>query len=163
MDDDALDKLLQQLVVRITGLDTNMVRPRWQATVPTEPPVGTNWCAIGIMSSTPDAGPWIGYDPQNNVGLYARHETLELVATFYGPNSKQYAAILRDGLAVPQNTDVLRANDMAFVACGPIRTAPDFVNQQWRKRQDMGITLRRQVRRSYQIRKHRDCRRSPDR
>lgn len=151
LDDDSLDLVLQQLVVGITALDINMVRPRWQQVVPIQPAPSVDWCAIGVVSATADAGPWIGYDPQNNVGPYTRHETLELVATFYGPNSKRNAAFLRDGLAIPQNTDVLRANDMAFVSCGSIRAAPAFVNEQWIKRQDIPVTLRRKVTRSYQI------------
>lgn len=151
LDDDQLDALIQGLVTACTGIDGSLVRPRWQASPPKQPLVNVNWCAIGITGSSVDAGPVITYDPINNVGPYARHETLDLVATFYGPNSKQYCALLRDGLAIPQNTDVLRANDMAYVSCGPIRTYPELVNEVWRKRQDMGVTLRRKVTRTYQI------------
>lgn len=150
-DDDALDAILQALVTGITGLDPTAVRPRWQPNVPKVLNPSGNWCAIGVMSSTPDDGPWIGYDPANNVGPYVRHEQLEVVATFYGPLAKTNAAILRDGLAVPQNTESLRAQDMAYVSTGAIHTAPELVNQQWVRRQDMGITLRRKVSRTYQI------------
>ncbi len=151
LDDDSLDALLQGLVVGCTGLDGSLVRPRWQAAAPKQPPTNVNWCAIGVMTFDPDDGPWIAYDPSNDVGLYYRHETLNVVATFYGPNAGQYAGILRDGLAIPQNTDVLRANAMAYVACGTIRNAPELVNEVWRKRKDMPITLRRKITRSYQI------------
>lgn len=151
LDDDALDMLLQSLVTQITGLDTNFVRPRWQSVSAKEPAIGADWCAISVLDSEADAGPTIGYGPDGNVGTYTRHETLSVVATFYGPNSKSFAAILRDGLAIPQNTDVLRDNAMAYVSCGRIINAPELLNQVWQKRHDISITIRRQIVRSYNI------------
>lgn len=150
MDDEALDIFLQNLIVGITGMPGALVRARWQTTIPQQPPVGTNWCAIGVISETPDDGPWIDYDPNNLVGIYTRHTDLEVLSTFYGPASKQNCALLRDGLAIPQNCEVLRANVMDYVSCGRIQHAPEFVNQQWIGRSDMTINLRRKVTRDYQ-------------
>jgi len=151
LDDDALDALLEGVVAQITTLPNTLVFPRWQPTPPKQPAANVNWCAFGIMLSTPDEGPAIGYDPVNDCGTYQRHEQLDVLASFYGPNAKQYAALLRDGLAIPQNCEQLTANDIAFNGCGPIRPAPELVNQQWIKRQDMGITLHREVNRTYAI------------
>jgi hypothetical protein len=150
-DDDALTAILQGMVVGITGLDGTLVRPRWQPVIPKMPEPSTSWCAIGVSTTVPDDGPYIGYDPLNDVGPYIRHETIELACTFYGPQAKQYVSILRDGLGIPQNTDVLRANNMAWVSCGPIQQVPELFNQQWIRRQDMTVTLRREVTRTYNI------------
>ena len=151
LDDAALDNFLQTMVVNITGLPASYVRPRWQSTTPVQLEQGTNWCAIGIMDSSIDDGPYITYDPIGLTGTYTRHETLNLLASFYGPNSKQFAAILRDGIAVPQNIEVLLANAMAYVECGNIRNSPELINNKWIKRQDMSIVIRRKITRSYAL------------
>jgi hypothetical protein len=151
LDDDALDAVFQQLIVAITELDGSLVRPRWQPTVPTRPEPSVNWCAIGVLSSTADDGPFITYDPATDSGPYSRHETLDVLASFYGPFSKTNAALLRDGIAVPQNTEFLNQFAMRYVSCGSIRNLPEFVNQQWNRRQDISITFRRKIDRTYAI------------
>lgn len=151
IDDAALDAVLQSLVVGVTGLDGTMVRPRWQATVPKEPEVGVNWCAIGVATSDVDAGPWIAFDPVKFIGLYWRHEEFEVLASFYGPASKTNAALLRDGLGIVQNLEALLPYAMRAIDNGPIRAVPDLVNQQWRKRQDMLVRFRRKIERTYAI------------
>lgn len=150
-DDTALDAIFQSLVTNVTGLPSDMVRPRWQPTTPKQPEPSINWCAIGIISAAPDDGPWISYDPAHNVGPLFRHEQLEVLSSFYGPNSKTFAALLRDGLSVPQNCEVLLASLIRFVSSDVIRAAPEFINQQWVKRQDMMLTFRRKIERTYLI------------
>jgi hypothetical protein len=151
LDDDALDDVFALLITTITGLDGSLVRPRWQPQVPTRPEPSVNWCAIGVIHSTPDDGPYITYDPATDSGPYSRSETLDVLASFYGPLSKTYAAMLRDGVAVPQNTESLLQYSIRYVACGAIRNLPEFVNQQWNRRQDIGITFRRKIDRTYAI------------
>jgi len=151
-EDDALDDLLQALVAGVTGLDGTLVRPRWQPTVPKQPDPGTNWCALGITVQTPDAGPAIQHDPAGDGSdTYNRHQDIELLCSFYGPAAKGYAQRLADGMAIPQNHEQLGLNDMAFVSAGEIRAAPDFVNQQWVRRYDMTLALRRKITRTYQV------------
>ena len=99
------------------------------------------------------AGIW--HDGSGNGGLgldiVTRHETLEVLASFYGPQSQAYAAYLRDGLSLPQNTEGLAAIHIRWVECGPSRSAPEFVNQQWVRRQDVSLTFRRKTHRAYGI------------
>jgi hypothetical protein len=150
-DDSELDAILQPLVVAITGLDGSLVRPRWQTVVPKMPEPTVNWCAIGVMTETPNGGPQFQYVPGIDAGTFKEHQALDIAASFYGPAAKQYAARLRDGLRVPQNTDTLRANDMGFVGTGTIRTAPEFINQQWYRRCDLPVSLRRKITRQYAV------------
>ncbi len=151
-EDDALDNLLQELVAGVSGLSGSLVRPRWQPTVPKQPEPTVNWCALGITVQTNDAGPAIQHDPAGDgQDEYQRHQDIELLCTFYGPAAKGYAQRLADGLAIPQNREQLGINDMAFVSAGEIRAAPDFVSQQWARRYDLTVLLRRKISRTYAV------------
>lgn len=151
-EDDALDDLLQALVAGVTGLPGAMVRPRWQSTVPKQPEPSVNWCALGVDVQENDASPAIQHDPDGDGSdTYIRHQDIELLCTFYGPAAKGYAQRLADGLAMPQNSEQLGLNDMAFVSAGEIRAAPDFVNQQWVRRYDIKLALRRKITRTYPV------------
>lgn len=152
-EDDALDDLFADVVAGVTGLDRDqMVRPRWQRTPPAEPAIDVNWCAVGVMDSDPDANAWIGHDHAGNGSdRMQRHEQIEVLASFYGPNAKGYASLLRDGLAVTQNREALYAAGIAYVEAGRIIAAPDLANQQWRRRFDITLTFRRQVNRTYPV------------
>ena len=146
VDDDAIDTLLQALVVGITGLDGTLVRPRWQPISAKQPEPSANWCAIGVMSDAPDDGPFIDDD-----GVLTRHEDVTALASFYGPLAKTYAGILRDGLSVPQNLEPLGVFAMSLIDTGPIVAANEMLNQTWIKRRDMTLHLKRKVTRTYAI------------
>lgn len=153
--DEALEDIFTAFVSGITGLSGSSVRPRWQPTPPKIPEASVDWCSLGIMDSTADAGPYIQHNGAGQSGTgqddIQRHEDIEVMCSFYGPNSFRYAAMLRDGAGIEQNIDVLRTHSIAFVECGPIRTLPEFFNQQWIKRGDISVFFRRQIKRSYGI------------
>ncbi|ERJ35935.1 putative bacteriophage protein [Burkholderia sp. AU4i] len=151
-EDDALDDLVHDLVAGVTALPPDLVRPRWQPVVAKQPEPGVNWCAFGIQTQTPDASPAIVHNGANEGSdTYIRHQDLEVLCTFYGPAAKGYAQRLADGLALPQNREQLQLLDMAFVNVSEIRAAPDLVNQQWVRRYDMTVKLRRKVSRTYAV------------
>jgi hypothetical protein len=156
-DDAALDAVFQTLTAQITGLDGSLVRPRWQAGDPTragspkQPEPSVNWCAIGVTNVKQSDGPWLVYDKPTNTELYWDHEEITLLASFYGPNCQSYLRLLRAGLNVPQNTEYLLPYMIRYVGCGPVRTAPELVNQQWIKRQDISLEFRRKVIMTYGI------------
>lgn len=147
-----LDVELQRVVVGITALAGNLVRPRWQPGNPRHPEPGTNWCAIGTARIRADAGPAIQHQPAGEGSdSYTRHEELEVLTTFYGPNGQRNALRMRDGLAMPQNTEGLAAIGIRFVETGDIVAVPELLNQQWVRRYDLPIRLRRVVRRTYPV------------
>ncbi|HDR9087198.1 TPA: hypothetical protein QDB10_003111 [Burkholderia vietnamiensis] len=151
-EDDALDDLVHDLIAGITALPPDLVRPRWQVKVPKQPEPSVDWCAFGIQEQESDAGPAIQHDGTGDGrDTYIRHQDIDVPCTFYGPRAKGYAQRLADGLAMPQNREQLQLQDMAFVGVGPIRAAPDLVNQQWVRRYDMTVTLRRKITRTYLV------------
>lgn len=152
LEDASLDAAFQKAVVGITGLPGSMVRPRWQSTMPKQPEASVNWCAIGVLIQSADNGPAINHDPSGDGSDgYVRHEDIELLASFYGPNGAGFAALFRDGIAMPQNVEGLRVDGISFVECGQIRSAPEFFNQQWFRRFDMQARFRRKVTRTYPV------------
>ena len=154
-DDTTLDAILQSVVVGVTGMPGTMVRPRWQNPPPTQPDPSTDWCAIGVTEEIPDDSPYIVHDPTLNAGdgadVLTDHEEIGVLASFYGPNAGANAKRLRNGLQVPQNTEVLGANQIRWVSCGVVRTAPDLVNAQWVMRRDITMRLRRKTTRIYSV------------
>jgi hypothetical protein len=153
LEDVDLDAAFQSAVAAITGIDGTLVRPRWQPNPPKQPEPNVDWCALSVMDSKPDAGPAIIHDGSGlGSDINIRHEELVVLVSFYGPRSQWFAGVLRDGIGIPQNMESLKQIDIAFVECGPTRTAPELVNQQWIRRRDMSMRFRRKVTRLYSIR-----------
>lgn len=153
--DDALDDVFQRMVVGVTGLPGKFVRPRWQPAPPKQPTPDVNWCAVGVIETTPDDNAAVIHDRLANDGDGAdnvmRHEQITVLASFYGPNASGFADLLRDGLSVQQNRDALHDEDVAFVSVGGKTAAPDLTNGQWIRRFDVRVTCRRGVLRTYAI------------
>ena len=150
--DAALDRIVQQMVVGITGLAGAMVRPRWQPNPPKQPEPSVDWCAIGVQSVTPDASPAIEHDGAGDGSdTVNRHEYIEFVASFYGPNGLGNATLLRDGFSLPQNVEAIGAAGLLYVGTSPITPAPALVSEQWVRKYDLRLTFRRQVSRTYPV------------
>ena len=150
--DASLDAIFQAAVTGITGLPGNLIRPMWQPNPPKMPEPSVTWAAMGVTAITPDAGPYIEHQSSGGgADNYQRHEDIELFCTFYGPQGQSYAAALRDGFAIPQNGEMLGAQGISWVECGPVRSIPELFNQQWIRRYDLTIRFRRQVKRTYQV------------
>lgn len=150
--DAALDNLFQQLVVGVTGLPGSLVRPRWQPVVPKQPDPSTNWCAIGVTLLSPDDYPSeVHNGTGNGSDTQSDHESINVTASFYGPNAMANAKQLRSGLYVAQNRDTLVAAGLNLKEARQLIQAPDLVNEQWIRRWDLTIVFRRQSIYTYSI------------
>lgn len=153
--DDGLEDIFSGMIVGITALPAALVRPRWQTNPPPIPAASVNWCAVGITVTTPDANAAISHalgDDGDGIDNLLRHEDIEVLASFYGPQGQANALRLRDGLQVAQNRDTLAVTGVRFVAAGKVTNAPDLANQQWIRRYDLTLNFRRPVSRTYNIR-----------
>lgn len=150
--DESLEDLLQPMVSGITGIPGKYVRPRWQPGNPKQPEPSVNWCAIGVMSTKQDANPALEHEGSGEGSdQYQRHQEIVLLATFYGPDAQAFGQLLSDGMYVAQNSEALRARDMSFIEAGDLIAAPELINQQWVRRYDLRIRLRRKITRTYQV------------
>lgn len=151
-EDTDLEDVLQGMVSGISGLPGKFVRPSWQKKPPKQPEPDTNWCAIGVHEKKTVANPALDHKGSDEGhDQYQMHEELNILCTFYGPQAQGYASILRDGIFIPQNSEAVNALNMSFVGASDIRPVPELVNQQWIRRYDLFIQMRRQVVRIYPV------------
>lgn len=156
-EDDAADAILQSLVVGITGLPGNMVRPRWQLVPAPQPEAEADWCAIGVVDITPEPGTtdtqhFPGADMNSGYSQTGEIDTLNVLCSFYGPHARGNALLLRNGLGVPQNREALYFSNMALVEIpGRLTFTPDIVNNRTVRRADLTINIRRSITRTWAI------------
>jgi hypothetical protein len=156
LEDAALYEFLQAAVVGITGLDGTLVRPRWQAEPSLLPTEGTAWCSIGVTDREADTYAYLGAFPDNAAG-YAmqRHEEFTLLCSFYdlGYNGQAdtLAALLRDGLTIPQNQETLGGGGIFLVSDTDLTPVPVLLKQRWQYRVDLAVRMRRQIDRNYPV------------
>ena len=143
------------MFVGITGLDGKNVRPRWQEDVPNLPDFGTDWCALGVMKITADTNTVNWHDPVGTSGNGAedlrRNEEVDILTSFYGPNSDANAALLRDGLQVEQNRYLLRNAQMELIETSDILTTSEPIKSRWVRKHDITVRIRRLVLRVYPV------------
>lgn len=153
-----LEDILQWWAVQLTGLDVKLVRPRWQEKPPRQPAANVTWCAIGPLNIYTLGTPQITHsgdditDPDNGMDTLSDQERIDVMASFYGPLSQQYANRLKKGCRLPQNNDQLRPYRMALSHVDEIRAAPTMRNEQWLKRFDLRLFINRKASETYQVR-----------
>lgn len=152
LEDENLENFFQAIFVGITGLNGQVVFPRWQESPPNLPEYGTDWAALGITSRIADTYAAFVHDGAGEgTDQMQRHETINLLCSAYGPNSGRTMGSFRDGLQVAQNRDALIAGGMGQVDTGDLVSAPEMFKDRWLRRIDMRWTVRRAIWRTYPI------------
>lgn len=146
-----LRRFLGTVLVGVSGLDPQLVRPSWQQNPPPIPNIDTDWMAFGISARRADNDPYQAEKDDGQRSIMARHEELDILLTFYGPNCLQIAGEVRDGFELTQNTESLLLAGMAYIDLSDIIHAPELVNDRYFDRADTTLTIRREVRREYRI------------
>lgn len=144
-------RFIGTLLVGVSGLPANMVRPSWQANPAPIPDINTNWMAFGQTSRRADNDPYQTENQNGTESTMIRHEDCEFLLTMYGPDCLQLAGEIRDGLELTQNTESLLLAGMAFIDMSDILHAPELINDRYFDRADMTMTIRREIRREYRI------------
>lgn len=148
-----IEDALHDLVVGITGLADDLVRPRWQPEPPKQPARNSDWCSIGIITRRHNNfSPVIHNNPGDGSDSVLTFETLEILASFYGPGSHDLAETLRDGLYVAQNREAVKASvGLVLTEIQEFRTVPELINTSWVRRVDVPIIMGRAVQRDYAV------------
>ena len=145
-------QFIQAVLVGISGLPGEMVRPKWQIKPPKNPPAVTeNWLAFGIDLTTPDNNAYLGSRDGGLTIDSQRQEAMDVSVSIYGPDALEIYGVIRDGIQIPQNQQALATAEMVFVEILAARRIPDLVNEQFYNRVETGIILRRQVNRIYAV------------
>lgn len=151
-EDIAFERFMQAVIVGVTGLVAANVRPRWAETPLAIPERGIDWSAFGVTGTEADDYPVVLHQSAGNgTDEMQRHETIELMVSFYGPNSQRSATLFRDGLYIPQNREELWRAQVAVLDFGRLVSVPDLMNNQWRRRIDAPLRLRRCITRVYPV------------
>jgi hypothetical protein len=150
--DDPFEDLIGNTIAGLTGIARGLVRPRWQPKPPAMPADTVSWCAFGIMEIDGDWASHLQHVPAGDGSTVAtRHETLRMLASFYGPAGYSNASMLRDGLWIQQNWDALNAVGVALLECSRSRTASELVNNRYIRKVDLEMVFRRVITRTYPI------------
>ena len=151
-----LNRFLVPWIAGITGLPGNYVRPAWQS-FPANPPItgATCWCAVAVPQRPILGFPQKTYDPVNNNVILKQWEQLLVLTSFYddGVNGQAdfYCSVLRDGLFIDQNNELLFVNGIGLIGVGSILAVPTLINERWYYRADLEITLERLIQRTYPV------------
>lgn len=144
-----LERLISRWIRGLTRLDATLVYPRWTDPQKTIPKNGSTWCAFGITGIQEDFNP--AYLQGAESAEQWSHETVSLTLCFYGPQGQATATRFRDGVLVPQNNDELNRAGLTFMQQGRILNLPELINNQWVRRYDISVDLRRKIIREYGI------------
>jgi hypothetical protein len=145
-----LTQFIQTVLVGLSGLQGNFVRPKWQIEPPKQPDLNVNWLAFGIDVAAPDANGYLSSNADTTV-YYQRMETLEVGMSIYGPEALEIYGLIRDGFQIPQNRFALANANMGFVEITPGRKIPDFVHERFINRVQSSVFLRREIQRVYAV------------
>lgn len=146
-----LRRFIGTVLVGVSGFEPEMVRPAWQQNPPPVPNIDTNWMAFGITARRADNDPYQVEKDDGQRTLMLRHEELDIMLAFYGPDCLQKAAEVREGFELTQNTESLLLAGMAYIDLSDIIHAPELVNDRYFDRADTTLTIRREVRREYRV------------
>ena len=161
VDDKELEYLFQAMLVAILGIEGALVRRAFQTdATPTAPGPGTAWCAftIDMLDETNSKGQW-EHDPNGASGQgqddLTVYEIIDVRVSMYGPTSQGMASLVRDGLKVAQNRDVLRSNGLAYQYQSkpqPMHQLTGDTNMKTQRRYDVTLRFMRQIVRVYPVR-----------
>lgn len=149
LEDQALRRFVQAMLVGLVALAGDKVRPSRQKNPPPMPDVDTDWLAFWITNQKPDANPY--HEQHADHATLIRHEEFDIMCSFYGPNCMGNAGKLRDGLYLSQNRESLFLASMGLVGFSDTTHVPELVNDRWFDRADITLTLRREIKRDYPI------------
>lgn len=149
LEGNALVDFFHDWIAGITGMVVGNIRPRWQPEPPDLPLDGIDWMFFGITNREADVNiAEIHYAGKDQV---RRQEVLTIMASFYGPNADNNAHVLREGMQVAQNREILLLNNMGFVESGDTVSMPEMIKQKWTYRVDLEFRIRRQIVREFAV------------
>jgi hypothetical protein len=153
INDQVLRRFLQSMVVGVTGMEPEFVRPRWQPNPPNEPDFEQDWAAIGVTRRERDTFAAVIHTTVGDEGTdtVIRNEILDVLCSFYGPNSEANSELFAMGLALEQNRYVFTVNGFGLVAVDDSLIVPALIKERWLWGVDVPFRVRREQEYSYPV------------
>jgi len=148
--DSNLTEFFHDMLQGMTGIDSNLIRPLWQANPPNAPENGVDWLAYGITNKTQDENAYIETLVDASSNLY-RNEEIEVSIQIYGSSHLLTASVIKDCLEIGQNREALYLNNMAYLGTSETFNVPEIINGQYFNRCDLTLNFRRKVKRTFAI------------
>jgi hypothetical protein len=151
----AFMRALQQVVVGITGMPGDLVRPWLQTEPPNIPQKGVSWASLSLHNRNGEGTAWQGWASDGVTYQVVRQETGTLVVGFYDTGITQqadlHAETLREGLQLSQNREGLDALGIGILAVDGPQVVYSKVKEQWLYRVDVTVHFRRVLTWTYNI------------
>jgi hypothetical protein len=152
LQDAALLDFIQAWIVGLTGLLPQNIRPRWQPEPPNIPADTVDWAAFGIKKRIKDTyGAELHVPAALGYNEIRRHEELDILVSFYGPNADESCDLFSEGMQVAQNREILTLNNMGLISSGDAIVVPELLKEKWLRRVDLPFSLKRQIVRQYGV------------
>ncbi len=147
--DEELEREISRWIRAVSGLPPKMVFPCMTDPQPQIPKNGATWCGFSLSDFNQDAYPALIAGEESSQQW--DHESLNILCCFYGPSGQQTATRFRTGIFISQNNDELKRRGFTLWQCGKMYNVPELINNQWVRRYDITVNLRRKVIREYGI------------
>lgn len=130
-----IDEILGSLVSALCDMPGELVRPRNQEIPRAQPLSKTDWCSFEMFEEGAE-GPSVWHEDGHSRLLC--DEEIKVLFSFYGPNGREKAKALRDGLWLEQNRAILRVeNNISLLRVSELRSLAELVNNLWLRRCDL--------------------------
>lgn len=150
MYDEALDQALIPWIQGLSGLPAGAVVAEYVNPQPTPPLPETNGCGFSLTEIQYQASP-VSVTKNADADYQRQVESLVIRCRFYGAQGQCYASAFRSGLYIAQNNAELNRIGLTLGDAGSLIATPELINNQWQRRYDLYVTLRRQTEREYGI------------
>jgi len=144
-----LEDFFNTVIVALTGLTGDKVRPMFQINPPKLPSNSVDWCGFAINEIDSDDNAY--YEQATTTATMQRNEYAQLLISFYGINAMINAKKIRDSLQLGQNRDALRTNGIGITGFTNAVRVPELINDIWYNRVDITMQFAREIRASYNV------------
>lgn len=149
LNDLQLEDLLQDVLVNLSALDSEFVRPAYQETPPPIPNPSTNWLAFHVTSQQTNKTNETRYI--NDTAVKGFYQKFTVAISCYGNKAQFYANNIIDSLQLHQNRDVLTDNKIVFHGSTDTINATEIIANKWFRRVDFNIDFERVYEKTYGV------------
>lgn len=148
--DAVLDGILQAAIRGICNMPGWLVRPRLQPEPASQPDANVDWVAFGVSSIDPDWADYQDHVPTTGAfgdgyNVLQHDELIEVMLSFFGPNSMRNEMTLRVGIQIEQNRATLSDMGLEFVEQRRATRTPTLIKNIYVTRVDAVIVMRRRA------------------